>query len=230
MDLYQTAEDMFRNIYNSRIHAPPILDLATNFPNGEKFIKSWQPIRDEALKLAENLHLVPRFHEILPSQSSISANDPHNWRLFVLKAYGFNMENNMAACPVLASTIAACPDVTSAAISFLDPGKHIPPHHGPFKGVLRFYLVLSMPKTAEGKPAAVLKIDGIEHALNDGECLLWDDTFEHEAWNHSNEVRAVLLLDVWRRNMPLDMQILSKTIIGLAGLTAKIHGIPHLSK
>ena len=81
----------------------------------------------------------------------------------------------------------ASPDVLSASISFLAPGKHIPVHRGPFRGVLRFYLVLSMPLAADGRPAAVLKVAGTEHRLADGEYLLWDDTFPHEVINNSNE-------------------------------------------
>ena len=113
----------------------------------------------------------------------------------------------MAVCPTLAALVTASPDVLSASISFLAPGKHIPVHRGPFRGVLRFYLVLSMPLAADERPAAVLKIAGTEHRLSDGEYLLWDDTFPHEVTNDSDEVRSVLLLDVWRRGMPLDMRI-----------------------
>jgi beta-hydroxylase len=32
----------------------------------------------------------------------------------------------------------------------------------------------------------------------EGECLIFDDTIEHEAWNHSNQSRIVLLLDFLR--------------------------------
>lgn len=32
----------------------------------------------------------------------------------------------------------------------------------------------------------------------EGECLVFDDTAEHEAWNRSDRMRTVLLLDVLR--------------------------------
>ena len=159
--------------------------------------------------MAQQMHRVPRFHEIMREQTSISANDMRDWRMFILKAYGAEFPRNMAVCPTLAALVTASPDVLSASISFLAPGKHIPVHRGPFRGVLRFYLVLSMPLAADGRPAAVLKIAGTEHRLADGEYLLWDDTFPHEVTNESDEVRTVLLLDVWRRGMPLDMRLLS---------------------
>ena len=93
------------------------------------------------------------------------------------------------------------------------------------RGVLRFYLVLSMPVAADGRPAAVLKIAGAEHRLADGEFLLWDDTFPHEVTNGSDEVRTVLLLDVWRRGMPLDMRLLSRVLIFIVSVMARMSGV-----
>ncbi|MGA7327511.1 MAG: aspartyl/asparaginyl beta-hydroxylase domain-containing protein, partial [Rhodomicrobium sp.] len=120
---------------------------------------------------------MPRFQELMPEQTEISANDGRDWRMFILKAYGIEVSQNMAACPALAGLIRQTPEVISAALSFLAPRKHIPPHYGPFKGILRFHLILSMPTGSDGKPAVVLKIDDAEHRLADGECLLWDDTY-----------------------------------------------------
>ena len=48
------------------------------------------------------------------------------------------------------------------------------------------------------------------------------DTFPHEVTNGSDEVRAVLLLDVWRRGMPLDMRLLSRLLIFIVGVMARI--------
>jgi len=67
--------------------------------------------------------------------------------------------------------------------------------------------------SSEGKPAVVLKIDDAEHHLADGDCLLWDDTYRHEVWNQSDHVRIALLLDMWRPDMPMDMQVLLRLIV-----------------
>jgi aspartate beta-hydroxylase len=144
------------------------------------FFEAWQTIRDEALVVAQKIDRVPRFHEIMREQTAISANDLRDWRMFILKAYGAEFPRNTAACPSLAALVEATPEVLSASISFRAPRKHIPVHCGPFRGVLRFYLVLSMPRAADGRPTAVLKIAGAEHRLADGEFPLWDDTFPHE--------------------------------------------------
>lgn len=52
--------------------------------------------------------------------------------------------------------------------------------------------------------------------------MLWDDTFEHEVLNASNEVRVVLLLDIRRRRQPPGLRLLSNAIIGIVGLGIRI--------
>ena len=152
MPLYESIGNIVRRIYDLRIEGLPVLDVATNFPSAERFSCAWQSIRDEARAVAQQMHGVPRFHEIMREQTSISANDMRDWRMFILKAYGAEFPHNMAVCPTLAALVTASPDVLSASISFLAPGKHIPAHRGPFRGVLRFYLVLSMPLASDGRP------------------------------------------------------------------------------
>jgi len=222
---YDRTASLIRKVYDSRIEGPPILDAETYFPAAHDFAASWRDIRAESDRVAANLHRVPRFHEIMREQEDISANDGHDWRLFVLKAYGVASPKNMAACPRLAEIVESTPGVLSASISFMAPGKHIPPHRGPFRGIVRFYLGLSVPRRGDGSAAAVLKVDGQEHRVGDGEWLLWDDTYRHEVLNDSDEVRSVLLLDVWRRNMPLDMALLSRLLITTAGAGVRWNGV-----
>lgn len=222
--LYDQTASVMRRIFDSRVVAPAVLDPGTHFPDARRFVAAWRPLRDEALRVAARLQDVPRFHEIMPQQTAISANDARDWRMFILKAYGVEVPRNMAACPTLAGLVASCPDVLSASLSFLAPRKHIPAHRGPFRGVLRFYLVLAMPLAADGKPAAVLRISDAEYRLAGGDMLLWDDTYEHEVWNASDELRIALLLDIRRHDMPVDMALLARGVISLIRLGIRLHG------
>ncbi|HUN50323.1 MAG TPA: aspartyl/asparaginyl beta-hydroxylase domain-containing protein [Candidatus Sulfotelmatobacter sp.] len=222
---YDQTSNVVRAIYDRRISAPSVLDADAYFPAAEKFAEAWPAIRDEALTVAGRLGSVPRFHEIMHEQRAISANDNRDWRMLILKAYGISFPQNMATCPTLAAVVEAAPDVISASISFLAPGKHIPPHRGPFRGVLRFYLGLCMPKKRDGSLAAVLKIDDEEYRVDNGEYLLWDDTYPHEVWNDSDQVRIVLLLDVWRRDMPTDMELLSRFLVSLVRVGIRFRGV-----
>ncbi|HGM7198511.1 MULTISPECIES: aspartyl/asparaginyl beta-hydroxylase domain-containing protein [Serratia] len=219
--IYDWSVLALRNVYDRRIQGKPVLDSAALFPDAERFTAQWRQIREEALTVAHDLHNIPRFHEIMIQQESISANDARDWRMFIMKAYGQPIDRNLARCPTLAALIASSPDVLSASLSFLAPGKQVPPHRGPFRGILRGYLVLDMPKRADGVPAAVLKVDGREYRLHEGEFMLWDDTFEHEVWNDSAQVRTVLLLDIRRRDMPGGLRLLSSAIIALVRLNVR---------
>lgn len=223
---YDQTAAVLRRIYDSRIAGPSILDAKAYFPFAGKFAAAWRDIHDEAQLVADQLHNVPRFHEIMREQKAISANDDRDWRLFVLRAYGAEFAENMAACPRLAELVVDTPGVLSASFSFMAPRKHIPLHRGPFRGVVRFYLGLSVPRHADGSPAAVLRIDGKEYRIGGGEWLLWDDTYPHEVLNESDSVRSVLLLDVWRRDMPFDMELFSRLLIAAAGTAARWRAAP----
>jgi aspartate beta-hydroxylase len=223
--LYDLSSRMVRSIYDARLSTPAVLDTDSYFPDAARFVEAWPALRDEALALATRLHTVPRFHELMAGQADISAQDGRDWRMFLLKAYGVEIKPNLTACPRLAALVASMPDVLSATLSFLDPQKHIPRHRGPFRGVLRFQLGLSVPLDDEGRPAAVLALDDREYRIGDGECLLWDDTYPHEVWNRSDTMRIALLLDVRRRGMPADLALLSRLLIAAVGATVRWRGV-----
>lgn len=220
--LYDNTADLLRSIFNWRISGPPVFEFHETFSSIVPFSKEWQRIKVEALNISANISSVPRFHEIMSQQSDISANDKHDWRMFIVKAYGVIIPKNASRCPVLAELVSSNPDILTATLSFLAPHKHIPKHRGPFRGVIRYYLGLSVPLTFDGQPSTVLTIDGTEYRIGDGQWILWDDTYEHEVLNKSNEMRIALLLDVRRKGMPLDMELLSRILIAVASVGVRL--------
>ena len=88
-----------------------------------------------------------------------------------------------------------------------------------------------MPRDANGNLGAILWIDHKPHLLDNGQCPLWDDTYPHELLNTTDQVRAVLLLDVWRPKMPADMKALSSVIVGgMRAVTAMNEARANLSQ
>ncbi len=222
---YDRASDLLRATYDRRIATPALLDPSSFFPAHVAFSRRWEQIRGEAMALAEGYSRIPRLHELMAEQEEISDNDGRDWRLFILQAYGVEIGDNMAKCPTLAAVVREHPEVLSASITFLGPRKHIPKHRGPFRGVMRYYLGLSVPVSSDGRPAVRMELDGVEYRLGDGKWLLWDDTFYHEVWNDSDQVRIALFLDVWRPRMPLDLWIVSKAIVAFAQLAIAWRGV-----
>jgi beta-hydroxylase len=83
----------------------------------------------------------------------------------------------------------------TAMFSILSPRKHIPPHNGPYKGVLRYHLGLLVP---EPEDQLGISVGGQVAQWREGESLVFDDTFEHFVWNNTDGTRVVLFLDVVR--------------------------------
>jgi len=79
--------------------------------------------------------------------------------------------------------------MTTAGFSSLKPGTHIVPHVGYSNGVLRCHLGLFV---ADG---CALRVKTQTRSWQEGKCLIFDDTVEHEAWNYSDANRIVLLID-----------------------------------
>lgn len=185
-----------RWIYND-LETGPILDLDQFFPEHESLIDDFEAMSQEALAVFQSNPNVPRFHDIASSQVRISANDGKNWRMFMVRVYGRMVKSNSEQTPALTKFLKANPQVTTAGISFLDPGKHIPSHYGPFRGILRYHLCLHAPD-ADAEDGPWLKVDEEKIPYAEGGDLLWDDTYLHEVLNPGPNPRIALLLDVKR--------------------------------
>jgi len=210
---YDFVSANLRSFYDRRIATPPVLDSDRYFPEHVVFTQNWRTIQAECLQLMRDMGAIPHFHDVMPEQKPLSEYGDKYWRLFVLRAYGVDHPGNLAKCPVTASLLKDNKSIQSAAISFLEGNKHIPTHRGPFRGVLRYHLGLVLPRKADGSATNRLRINDVTHELSEGHGLLWDDTYLHEAWNDSDSVRAVLLIDVVRPDMPRSLTLLNNFII-----------------
>ena len=85
------------------------------------------------------------------------------------------------------------PGLTTVMFSIFEPGKHLPAHRGPYNGVLRLHLGMIVPE-AEPDQLAIRVKDQICH-WEEGKVLIFDDAYEHEAWNHTDKTRVVLFVD-----------------------------------
>jgi beta-hydroxylase len=100
--------------------------------------------------------------------------------------------------------------------SIFEPGKHLRPHRGPYNGVLRLHLGLIVPKAAPDA-VAIRVADRLCH-WEEGKVLIFDDAYEHEAWNHSDGVRVVLFVD-FVKPMRFPGSLVNWLILNLAPFT-----------
>ena len=198
--------DLFRS--QSLIGTAPVFDPEI-FYWIPRFERHWKDIRcelDGVLNAGDDL---PTFEQISPDQQRISAGD--NWHVLPFFVFGDAFEPNCARCPQTAKLLADVPDIRNAMFSILEPRYHIPPHNGPTNGIIRIHLGLRVPQDAE--QCRIRVADEIFH-WREGKCVVFDDYFEHEVWNDTDEVRVVLFFDVDRPMRPLG-RLVGKLLIGI---------------
>lgn len=124
-------------------------------------------------------------------------NHSTRWSSYFLWKNGAPVEAHLARCPQTAQALeqaemadidGMCPN---AMFSALAPHTHIPPHTGDTNARLVVHLPLVVPDHCRYRV-------GFEHrSWKVGEVLIFDDSIEHEARNDSDELRVVLIFDIW---------------------------------
>ncbi|MFL5865234.1 MAG: aspartyl/asparaginyl beta-hydroxylase domain-containing protein [Solirubrobacteraceae bacterium] len=118
------------------------------------------------------------------------------WDVAFLYERGRRRDEVCAACPVTTRAVETHRTMRTAAgliyVSRMRPGTHISPHRGPTNIRLRCHLAISVP---EGDCA--IRVGDRTQLWREGGCLVFDDSFDHEAWNHTEEDRIVLIVDLW---------------------------------
>ena len=112
-----------------------------------------------------------------------------------------------AQCPTTARVIAAQPRINSVIygshfFSRLVPGTHLSKHCGPSNFRLRCHLGLVVP------PKVRIRVGTEIREWKAGECLIFDDSFEHEVWHDGDADRVVLICDLWHPDVSLDTMII----------------------
>jgi aspartyl/asparaginyl beta-hydroxylase (cupin superfamily) len=124
-------------------------------------------------------------------------NHSQRWSTLALWRAGEPVAENIARCPETARALGAvemadigglCPN---AMFSALAPKTHIPPHNGETNARLVAHLPLIVPD------GCTMRVGFEQRPWKVGEVFVFDDTIEHEARNDSDELRVVLIFDVW---------------------------------
>jgi ornithine lipid ester-linked acyl 2-hydroxylase len=150
------------------------------------------------------------------------------WKSFMLKSGEF-IEENCALAPHTAGLLRGIPGVYTAFFSVLEPRQHIKAHWGYWKGFVRYHLGVVVPDNnrdrkcwirinadAQSRNGDRAQIEqGERYFWREGEAVLFDDTFLHDAANENDQVRVVLFLDVARK-MVWPLAFLNRFFLWLA--------------
>ena len=180
----------------STVGTEPFLDPA-EFASTALLERHYPAIRAEAERVLRVRDALPNFQDIAPDQIQLTGDD--QWKTFWFVGYNVWDDPNCLRCPTTAAVLRAIPGLTTGFFSILGPGKRLPPHFGPYRGVLRHHLAVVVPDPAQ---ACGIRVgDQVRH-WQEGRSLVFDDTYEHEAWNDTDSERVVLFLDILRPLRP----------------------------
>lgn len=157
-----------------------------------------------------------------PRAANPLINDP-SWGAFYFWRNGEKVEENASRCPATmqALDLAPMPQIDKrspiALWSLLKPGTHIQPHHGLLNTRLICHIPLIVPNDC------AIRVGNETRAWCAGEALIFDDSFEHEAWNKSIETRVILLFEIWRPEISAEERAALTTIFETIN---DYHGVP----
>ncbi|MDE2221384.1 MAG: aspartyl/asparaginyl beta-hydroxylase domain-containing protein, partial [Gammaproteobacteria bacterium] len=126
---------------------------------------------------------------------------PPSWNGYYFYRHGVRRAENCQACPKTAAALEMLPLARirehgpEVLYSVFTPGTHLLPHRGVTNTRLVGHLPLMVPDNC------ILNVGGERHQWKEGRVVVFDDTYEHEAWNHSNRTRVVMIFDIWNPNL-----------------------------
>jgi beta-hydroxylase len=191
-----TDHSTFTAPFNALIHlfsrAPskPFQDLALA-PEMRAVTDNWRVFREEGLRLLEEGRIA-----VATGDNDLGFHTffRRGWKRFYLKWYDAPLPSALALCPESTAILDGIPSVHGAMFAVLPAGAKLGKHRDPFAGSLRYHLGLATPNS----DACWIEVDGERRSWRDGEAMLFDETFVHEARNETDTPRLILFCDVER--------------------------------
>lgn len=195
------------------VYGNPPVYRTEDFPWAAEIETAYPGIRAELERVLQRKSELPNFQDISSDVKTIT-NDA-GWKTFFLVGFGKPSARNTALCPKTWEAVQKIPGLKTAMFSIFEPGKHLPAHRGPYNGVLRLHLGLIVPEMSE---RIAIRVDRQVCHWQEGKVLIFDDAYEHEAWNHSDKTRVVLFVD-FVKPLRFPASLVNRTLMSLAVFT-----------
>jgi aspartyl/asparaginyl beta-hydroxylase (cupin superfamily) len=175
---------------------PAFYNIDETYPSLRELDRNYPVIRQEVEAVLTERDRLPRYHDIAKREQYISGtiDADKNWKVFMLRSLAGTPEVNQSKCPQTTALLSKIPNLYQAFFSILDPGKSIPAHCGFYLGYLRYHLAVIVPRT---NPPS-MRVKDTVHTWAEGKSILFDDSWEHEVYNKSDDLRVVLIVDFLR--------------------------------
>jgi aspartate beta-hydroxylase len=217
--VYRDARQRPSFLYMPALPAQPYLSRAL-FPWIREFEAETPAIRAELDALLPSARPERVFtSEELERENLRGHGAEPTWTGYYFFRHGVRREDNCARCPDTARALERLPlshvraHGPEVLFSVFTPGTHLLPHRGVTNVRVVGHLPLIVPEQC------ALRVGGEDHAWAEGRAVVFDDTYEHEAWNLSGKVRVVLIFDLWHPDLSaVEIAALSDLIADIGDL------------
>ena len=173
----------------------------------------------DAVANAADAKLVPyvKYADSEPLAQWRALNHSRDWTAIHLVERGETIAANAAHCPVTMGFlkgmeqpwVAGCG--ANAMFSLLAPRTTIPAH----VGVANFRLLCHLPLIVPGK--CWFRVGAETRDFEYGKAWVFDDTIEHEAQNETDQLRVILIFDLWHPDLsPAEREAIAATVSAAA--------------
>ena len=192
-----------------------------NFPWISQLEAATDAMRGELLKVLKEDHEKFAPYVNHPPGSPLNQwaelNRSARWSVFYLWKDGERLDENCARCPQTRSVCDAIPMLEvpgygpTVLFSLLSPHTRIPPHSGSTNARLIVHLPLIVPQ------GCGFRVGNETREWQVGKAWVFDDTIEHEAWNDSDELRAIVMIDIWNPYLTIpERDLVSDLLVSLS--------------
>jgi aspartate beta-hydroxylase len=194
--LFPPADPLQRpRFYIPDLTAQPWHDPKT-LPWMQRFVDAYDVIRAEldAFLAQQRIQFRDYVGPILHERA-----DAGEWHVLYLRYRDHRWDGNCRMFPRMMSLVDAIPRRSGTVfISRLTPGAHIPAHCGATNTQLTCHFGIVVPDGVE------LRVARETRTQRQGECTVFDDSFEHEVWNRAATPRYNLFLQCWHPDLSDD--------------------------
>ena len=174
----------------SKVPTTPYVPVET-IPEMKILQENWQVFREEALELARQQQIkAAQKHDDIGFNSFFK----YGWKRFYLKWYGARHPSAAELCPRTVAILDSIPCIKAAMFTELPAGGKLNPHRDPYAGSIRYHLGLQTPNDDR----CFIRVDGKDYSWRDGEGVIFDETYIHEARNGTETNRIILFCDIER--------------------------------
>ena len=187
-------------------------------PWAPRLREAWLDIRAEAAELLLADRDFESFLGLKPGQSAAGyvggTNPKASWDAYFFYRHGVRLEPQHAQCPTTSAILESIDlcrvdnQAPEVCFSVIRPQSTIVAHHGVTNTRLVMHLPLIVPRDC-----ALNIVNAGTHHWKEGELMMFDDTYQHEAWNNSDQPRLIVLMDCWNPHLTVPEQQAVKLLV-----------------